>query len=378
MKITKSITIILLALILINLNVLGSSIINSNNYHNRLTTQTPNIIAGPYTQNQQDNSIIVMWETNIKTTTNEVHWGLTADCENIESEKFSIKQNNIHTVKIKNLNPSTKYYYKIVTDDVQSIVYSFQTRFQHNDSIHFVAYGDGRGVWDNWYHAKKVAVAIESVQPDFVLHTGDFVNNGTIVWEWRDFFQTSSFVHNSTLYPVLGNHEYYAMPYFNYFSTPHNERWYSFDNGPVHFIVLDSNYANSFKIRQLVWLIFDLLSNDKPFTVVSCHHPLYSSGNHGSAEHLRKIWKPFFEHFNVDLVFNGHDHSYERGKVNNVNYVVTGGGGGPLYDVGRNWWTVYSESTYHFCSVLVNETTLKFSAIKPNGLVFDQFNLTKS
>ena len=180
-----------------------------------------------------------------------------------------------------------------------------------------------------------------------------------------------------TLYPTLGNHEYYGEHYFKSFSLPNNELWYSFDSGPAHFVGLDSNIRNSFRLSQLFWLIKDLILNKKPYTIVYFHHPPYSSGNHGSEKYLRWTWGFIFEFLNVDIVFNGHDHCYERGKVGSVNYVVTGGGGAPLYDVGSSWWTVYSEKTFHYCLVTVNQTELSYEAKKPDGTIIDSFVINK-
>jgi len=334
------------------------------------------IIVGPYPQNPDLDSITICWETSEKTRFNKVYYGLTPDCENVVFEKKLLK-NYFHKVKITDLTHSTKYFYKVESDCHMSNIYSFYTSFETNDSIRFIAYGDNRGEWDNWQQASIVAKAIEKEQPHFILHTGDLVNNGTIKQEWYNFFRTSTFIHNSTLYPILGNHEYYGNSYFKYFSLPNNERWYSFDNGPIHFIGLDSNYRNILRPAQILWLIKELRSNDEPFTVVFFHHPLYSSGNHGSCIPLRFLWGTFFQLNKVDIVLNAHDHSYERGKVLNVNYIVTGGGGGPLYDVGSSWWTIYSEKTYHYCLIEANQSELTFQAIKPDGTIFDSFQIMK-
>ncbi len=61
----------------------------------------------------------------------------------------------------------------------------------------------------------------------------------------------------------------------------------------------------------------------------------------------------------------------------NVNYIVTGGGGGPLYDVGSSWWTVYSEKTYHYCLITANQSKLTCQSIKPDGSIIDSFMITK-
>jgi 3',5'-cyclic AMP phosphodiesterase CpdA len=329
-----------------------------------------------YTQYSQMNSIIVSWETVTPTTQNEVHWGLSPTLGNITVEKSFISK-TFHKVMLTRLTPAKIYYYSVISDGIESPLYSFQTASPQNDTIRFVVYGDSRGGWDNWQNTLLVSQAIEKAHPAFVLNTGDLVDNGKNLNDWIDFFNASSFVHNSTLYPVPGNHENYSTLYFRFFSLPWNEHWYSFDNGPVHFIGLDSNPRNAYRLMQNLWLLHELRTLSKPFTIVFFHHPLYSSGEHGNTTLLQKLWAPLFERYHVDIVFNGHDHDYEHCYINGITYIVTGGGGAPLYDVGHNSWTIYSEKTYHYCLLTVNSSALLFQAIKPDGLVFDTFSLTK-
>jgi hypothetical protein len=51
------------------------------------------------------------------------------------------------------------------------------------------------------------------------------------------------------------------------------------------------------------------------------------------------------------MVFNGHDHNYERTvPIGGVTYIVTGGGGKRLYKAGRNVWTAFSKRSTMRCS----------------------------
>ena len=340
---------------------------------------SPKIILGPFPQHQEQNSIVIIWQTNNITSDNYIRWGLTPDCPHTTHtiNPLLTKKTAIHMIKINELSPSTKYFYKAVSDSFESGIYTFSTIHEISEPITFVVYGDTRGVWDNWTNASIVATAIENAQPHFVLHTGDIINDGLIEEEWLSFFTNSSFIHNSTLYPTLGNHENYGELYYKYFNLGGNERWFSFNNGPVHFIGLDSNYLAPFRFIQNIWLINDLRTNQQPFTIVFFHHPMYSSGNHGSTTHLQWFWQPLFEFFEVDIVFNGHDHDYERGLVNNVSYIIAGGGGAPLYDVGSNWWTVHAEKCFHYCLVSANLTSLSIQTIKPDGTVIDSYSIQK-
>jgi 3',5'-cyclic AMP phosphodiesterase CpdA len=344
-----------------------------------ISSENPEIIVGPYSQYQKENSIIIIWETNNKTSDNYVRWGETPECNNITyvSQSNSIPGTNIQQVKIHMLKPSTMYYYKAVSDNTESDIYTFSTAYDSSKPITFCVYGDTRGSWDNWKNGSIVAKAIEQRAPYFVIHTGDIVDNGLIKAEWHSFFNISSFMHNSTFYATLGNHENYGKHFFKYFNPGGNERWYSFDNGPVHFICLDSNYIAPFNPVQNLWLIRDLRQNHQPFTIVFFHYPMYSSGSHGSTTYLQWFWQPLFEIFSVDMVFNGHDHTYERGLVNNITYFVAGGGGAPLYSVGSSWWTQHSEKTFHYCLVTANETSLSLETIKPDGDIIDAITIIK-
>jgi hypothetical protein len=280
---------------------------------------------------------------------------------------------DFHQIKLTNLTASSQYFYKVISDTIESKIYTFHTIYSENETIKCIFYGDSRGVWDGWNNARRVATAIEREQPMFVCHTGDLVRDGRISEQWVDFFSISSFIHNSTMYPAIGNHEYYSDCFSKYFPSDHY--WYSFDNGPAHFISLDSSFKNALSIKQFLWLITDLKSNTQPVVIVFFHHPPYSSGNHGSSLYLRVVWGLIFRIYDVDIVFNGHDHCYERGHVNDIFYIVTGGGGAPLYDVGEKWWTIHSEKSYHYCLLTINADTLLFEAKNVEGNRIDSFSI---
>ena len=81
------------------------------------------------------------------------------------------------------------------------------------------------------------------------------------------------------------------------------------------------------------------------------HHPIYTVGRHEEDEkNLINTIVPLFEQYGVDIVFSGHNHSYERSVVNGITYVVTGGGGAPLYNQEReSSYNVAFEKQHHFC-----------------------------
>jgi hypothetical protein len=166
----------------------------------------------------------------------------------------------------------------------------------------------------------------------------------------------------------------------------HTTRYYSFDYGAAHFLALDSEEDFGPTSAQYTWLLRDLESpaaQRATWRFAYVHRPPYSSGlGHGSEYALREAWSPLFERFGVDVVFAGHEHNYERSKPVRdytavggrfpVVYIVTGGGGKQLYEVGRSPWTAYSAMVYHFVRVDVSGRHIRLQAINAAGQVFDQ------
>jgi hypothetical protein len=120
-------------------------------------------------------------------------------------------------------------------------------------------------------------------------------------------------------------------PYLDIFTLPSagevggvpsgTEQYYAFDYGNVHVVSLDSQLSNRDDVQREAmrsWLIDDLESNRRDWTIVIFHHPPYTKGeNHDSDVEDAEIWMreqftPVFEDYGVDVVYGGHSHSYER------------------------------------------------------------------
>jgi tartrate-resistant acid phosphatase type 5 len=136
-------------------------------------------------------------------------------------------------------------------------------------------------------------------------------------------------------FPALGNHDWYspgARPYFDYFTLPGNERYYTVRRGPIEFFILDTdpNEPDGYDVDsvQAQWLHDQLATSDASWQIVVLHYPPYSSSaRHGSD---RKVQWPFAA-WGADAVIAGHDHMYERLQENDIPYFVNGAGGKDLY-----------------------------------------------
>jgi hypothetical protein len=165
--------------------------------------------------------------------------------------------------------------------------------------------------------------------------------------------------------------------------TPRHS-YYDFRRGPVHLFALDSDRAQSEPaslVEQQEWLQARLADSDAPWKFVYFHHPAYSSGPHGP--HPLMQWP--FAQWGVDAVFQGHDHNYERLRVDDVLYFVSGLGGVGAYGFVRD--TPGSEFRYSQSNgamrVVADESNVHFEFIAldpqgdPSGLTIDPHLMSK-
>jgi hypothetical protein len=127
-------------------------------------------------------------------------------------------------------------------------------------------------------------------------------------------------------YASLGNHDAREQRFYKRFNMGGN-LYYTFNPSPdIRFFMLDSNYPTP---EQIAWFEKELQASSSTWKIVVFHHPLYSSGDqHGSNRLLREALEPLLVKYNVSLVFNGHDHFYERVKPQQgIAYFVVGSGG---------------------------------------------------
>jgi hypothetical protein len=279
-----------------------------------------------------------------------------------------------------NLQPGTTYTYNCAGNEG-----SFKTAPAKSEPYDFVVFGDTRTRHE--LHRRIIAGIMKNGAPDFVLHTGDLVTDGTDSAQWPTFFEIErEMLRKTAFFPALGNHERNSRLFYEFFDI--GDPYYSFNWGDSHFVVLNSDIGNvasspsakdEFWTKQRKWLEEDLAANQKAaFRFIVAHHPpitAVSSRQGGNKEMTALI--PLFEKYKVTAGFFGHDHNYQHFLKDGIHYIVTGGGGAPLYDVGKppEGITVKVVSTEHFVKIHVENGVAKMTAVGIDGTVLDTFEV---
>ena len=334
------------------------------------------LIRGPYLQSVTTSTIIVVWETDLPSH-GEVAYG--------ETEEYGLSVadpavDTRHAVTLTGLVPYTVYHYRVTSGGAPlSEDATFRTAAgPDQDTFTFVVFGDTR-TRDRVH--QTVVERIRALAPDFALHTGDLVAHGNSPSDWETFFEIERELMASVpLFPTLGNHEVNNPHYFDLFYLPGNERWYAFDYGNARFVCLQVDGFVDFGpgSEQYTWLEETLAANTRPWLFVYFHVPPYSSLREGPKEtEIQRTLVPLFKQYGVDVVFNGHHHNYQRSMVDDVTYIVTGGGGAPIYEITREDDHLLAyKNAYHVVYVTIAGDTLTGVGMTPEGEEFDRFTLT--
>ena len=350
-------------------------------------------------------SMTIVWETSTPAGS-FVQYGVDQHYKMEMAAKGGKRSSFLHEVDLIGLESNTTYHYRCGSEDGWSPDHTFKTAPLEDDNISFIVMGDSRNDpgklnFDGW---KRVADAAASEGFDFTIFSGDMVFCGFNPLEWKAFFDSAHrLMLKAPFMAVLGNHEFYSPLYFTLFATPDakNKGWYSFNYGNVHVVVLNTETSLLTSIKpnlfpadmgpdseQYRWLEDDL-SNlpDDMWKVVVFHRPPYSCGKvHGDQTDVQPITE-LFDEYNVDLVFCGHEHGYQRskpmvnGKVTEGKgtiYVISAGAGAPLYPLNKGDERFsYAESCHHYTLVEVDGNVLTLRAKYPEGEVFDSLTLNR-
>ncbi len=337
-------------------------------------TAAEKLAKGPVIQNVQTDRATITWVTSKPA-------GAIHKAGN--SASINVAESEYHELELTGLEPGTPYVWNLNEGGIDAKV-AFTTAPAADLPFTFVVLGDTRTRHEIHRKAEERVVAEKG---SFVLHTGDLVSDGFKADDWDKFFDIEKdLLSNVPFYPTPGNHERNAPVYFKYFSFPGgNGHRYSFSWGSVHVAAVDTNEIGdssqaraAFLQEEVEWLRQDLSRNKKPLTFVFMHHPLYTaveSRRAGAAKLAEKL-EPVLIEGKVTAVFAGHDHNYQHHLKAGIHYIVTGGGGAPLYDVSAiPEITLKALKTENYVRVRIEGGQAKIEACDLDGNAIDSFEL---
>lgn len=333
----------------------------------------------------------------------------------LDSSKVSLADQGTwyyYSANFESLNAGITYSYRV--GDLNSEMspwMDFKTP-KEKGGLRFLYLGDIQNEISNWGTRTIRAAYQHSPHSAFMLFAGDCVNDGHQNSQWEEWFDALGFIPTQMpIVPVTGNHEYDELPgsdeeslsafWQSQFELPLNgpkgleESVYYYDIQSTRIIILNSLMALQSEedlSYQTEWLEKVLQENPQEWTIISYHHPLFSSrdGNHGQYPELRDAWQPKFEKYGVDLVLQGHDHMYGRSSKLSKTLEIPTGQAGPVYIVsvagpkmygikkGERWMERAAVNTQLFQEISIENNKLEFRAFTVEGELYDSFDLIKN
>jgi predicted phosphodiesterase len=243
------------------------------------------------------------------------------------------------------------------------------------NGMHFAVIGDMGTGQTPQYEVARQMLKIRGTNPfEFVLMMGDNLYGAQ---RPRDFVDKFEIPYGPFLkmgipfYAALGNHDEPDNRNYPKFNM-NGQRFYSVVRGNARFYFLDTNFLDS---PQLKWFETALRDATEDWKIVIFHHPIYSDGDrHGPNVALRVALEPLLVRYDVDVVFSGHEHVYERIKPQKgIAYFIVGSSG-QLRKGGLTPSAITAASfdqDQAFLVASIEGAEMAFQAISRTGLVVD-------
>ncbi|HEY2745645.1 MAG TPA: metallophosphoesterase family protein [Polyangia bacterium] len=353
----------------------------------------------------------ILWRTNDETSlATTVQFGVNGATDQSESgftfvydldapTSTGLTEVRMHETHLCGLTPDTEYTYRVGGIDQSgteswSPTYTFRTLpMDPSAPMTILVIGDTRDGYSEWGTELKQAFA--TATPDIILFSGDGTTLGPIQDEWEAWFMAVQ--DELPLVPMIlahGNHDVSSVNWFSQFAMPGDEQNFAVQFGGVHLTVANDTPINPADLTGSILQTLDTnlkAGIGQPWNILMHHKPMYSAAAGPHPEDvttMRADWLSTVDSDQVDVVFNGHDHDYERSKPMHGDvvqpttagatvYFVVGAAGADLYDSGSSYWTAFSEKTYCYAVIRIMPGSLQMTAYRDDGSMLDSTMITK-
>lgn len=336
-----------------------------------------------------------------------------------ETNLVNLVRRYYYNATITGLSPNTTYWYRIPGFHDEPT--PFTTAPDAPVPFSFFAYGDSREsspVGSEHLALIELMRARHAMVPhSFVINSGDVAQDWDQVRSWDIHYHFIKPVASRMPYFVAtGNHEWrggvpdHEEPHNRMHEVPSghlNKTSFAFRYSNAYFIVLGYSHAQGEQAATRAWLEDRLqhanTTSGIDWIFLSWHVPPFTgTRGRGEQDAMKNNTCALLHKYGADAVFLGHDHNYQRINIthtsnytNGMTYLITGGGGAPLYDVAepnKTWTgtdatgtfgekffgqTEFATTVNHYLSVRVDGLVATFTAYKLDGSVLDTFTLVK-
>ncbi|MBB3825912.1 purple acid phosphatase family protein [Xanthomonas arboricola] len=312
-----------------------------------------------------------------------------------------------HRAEIAGLTPDTLYAYRVQGHDTWGAWNQFRTAATPDAPLTLLYFGDTQN--KNLSLVSRVIRQAWRSAPDarLALFAGDLVSgkDGQDDNEWAEWFEAGRWLLEGTaVAPAPGNHEYheegdespqatrtlgnhwpvtFALPHNGPSATARTSYW--FDYQGVRIAVLDGTSVLDLGTgpAQAQWLDKVLADNPHPWSIVLIHQPFFSPRADRENEKLVEQVLPVIRRHKVDLVLQGHDHTYGRrgdqpGQATPVFVVsVAGPKQYRLSDMARKTMRPVGEDTQLYQVLRLDRQRLVYESRTATGRLYDAFELQR-
>jgi hypothetical protein len=268
---------------------------------------------------------------------------------NVDTSLTGGKAYSYNYVTVGGLKENTTYYYSVEKSGVRTPAEVYKTGSFENVKILYVGdpqvgaskgqpQGEGKLSADSgvantaarndgfaWDRTLDAALA-QNPDLNFVISAGDQVNKtGKPKEEEYAAYLSADALKNIPVATTIGNHDSLNKDYSYHFNNPNptnlgmteagGDYYYSY--GPGLFIVLNTNNYNVAEHEQAIKKAVENFPDTK-WRIVTIHQDIYGSGlDHSDTDGmiLRTQLTPVFDKYDIDVVLQGHDHTYSRSKI---------------------------------------------------------------
>jgi len=382
----------------------------------------PALLRHPYLQRGTARSMGIAWMIDDEKPCS-VEFGLTPKLGRVVESPGAER---MHFAEITDLEPDTRYFYRIRSGDTwltpPDTSYHFRTHAIKKDRpFSFVVLGDsGQPESGDQCPLADLLMALRP-KPDFIIHTGDLSQRWALdeaEYDLLTFGVYRDMLRNTPFYPTQGNHDWvtdwehgldplyprhfqpgpldsrlterFDMPFWRVFHSPR-------DNDAGHVGPFSFRYGNAVFVceagagkgagRSLAEKRF--ADDDVTWRFFYSHY-FGISGNAVPGSDL--TWDPPLPR--CDMTFRGHVHVYSRSAPYGPNQAVDMLVGSSGATIGQSYFqamvtpknphglrpgiTEWNEKCPHLVQVLIDGPKLTLKSYYPDGLVFDSLVIDKS